>query len=198
MARMRQALLLEKMLPPAERGHARKRKSPDGVATNDLIFSAHVGENAELFPNILSLYVPKGSVIADVTYGQGVFWRDVDLSDYKLKATDIKDGFDCRELSYRNVSFDCVVFDPPYMHTPGGTATNGHQHYERYYRNNSANNQGKKYHEAVLDLYFRGAREAYRVLKPKGILIVKCQDEVCANKQRLTHVEIIIELEKMG
>ena len=33
--------------------------------------------------------------------------------------------------------------------------------------------------------------EARRVLKPPGVLIVKCQDEVSANRQRLTHVEII-------
>jgi hypothetical protein len=38
------------------------------------------------------------------------------------------------------------------------------------------------------------AQEAYRVLKKKGVFIVKCQDEVCANRQRLTHVEIINEL----
>ena len=38
-----------------------------------------------------------------------------------------------------------------------------------------------KYHEAVLDLYFKAAKEACRVLKLKGYLIVKCQDEVCAN-----------------
>ena len=84
------------------------------------------------------------------------------------------------------------------MHTPGGTAHNGHQNYEGYYQNNATSHSTAKYHEAVLDLYFSAAREAYRVLKPKGILIVKCQDEVCANKQRLTHVEITVELATMG
>jgi hypothetical protein len=84
------------------------------------------------------------------------------------------------------------------MHTPGGTAHNGHQNFEQYYQNNSASNGEKKYHEAVLDLYFKSAREAYRVLRPEGIYIVKCQDEVCANQQRLTHVEIINELAEFG
>ena len=36
------------------------------------------------------------------------------------------------------------------------------------------------------------------MLRPKGIYIVKCQDEVCANRQRLTHVEIINFVEKIG
>lgn len=85
------------------------------------------------------------------------------------------------------------------MHTPGGTAHVGHQNYEQYYGNNAADNgTTKKYHEAVLELYFQASKEAFRVLKKNGIFIVKCQDEVCANKQRLTHVEIIIELQKMG
>ena len=49
-----------------------------------------------------------------------------------------------------------------------------------------------------MDLYFKASKEACRVLKLKGFLIIKCQDEVCANKQRLTHVELINELEKYG
>ena len=175
-----------------------KRKSPDGEPTNDLIFSAYTNTNQEIFPKILHLYVPKNSVIADVTYGRGVFWKSVPKDYYHLLATDIKDGTDCRELPYEDMSMDCVVFDPPYMHTPGGTAHVNHQNYENYYKNNVSSSNGAKYHEAVLELYFDGSRESYRVLKPKGIFIVKCQDEVCANKQRLTHVEIINELLPMG
>jgi hypothetical protein len=83
------------------------------------------------------------------------------------------------------------------MHTPGGTAHVGHQNYEGYYKNNKASSE-KKYHEGVLDLYFSAAKEAWRVLRDGGIYIVKCQDEVCSNRQRLTHVEIIYELEQDG
>ncbi len=175
----------------------KKRKSPAGIATNELIFSAYFEFNTEVFSDILKLYVPEGSIIADVTYGKGAFWRNVPPGEYQVKATDLKTGVDCRRLPYRDFSIDCVVFDPPYMHTPGGTAHSGHQNFESYYQNNNTANPATKYHEAVLDLYFSGSREAYRVLKPEGILIVKCQDEVCANKQRLTHVEIINELETL-
>lgn len=174
-----------------------KRKSPDGVATNDLVFSAHTGTNDELFPNVLKLYVAPGSKVADVTYGKGVFWRRVDTSEYDFSPSDLKTGVDCRNLPYEDSSFDCVVFDPPYMHTPGGTAHSSHQNFEQYYQNNAITSN-KKYHEAVLDLYFQAAREAFRILKDSGIYIVKCQDEVCANKQRLTHVEIINELSEYG
>ncbi len=181
-----------------EKRRKARRKSPAGVSTNELIFSAYTGSNSDVFPLILKLYVPHKSRIADVTFGKGVFWKNVNVDDYDVEATDIKTGVDCRDLPYEDESIDCVVFDPPYMHTPGGTAHVNHQNFESYYKNNKAGNQKKKYHEAVLDLYFAGSKEAYRVLKKKGVLIVKCQDEVCANKQRLTHVEIINELESMG
>lgn len=176
-----------------------KRKSPEGVSTNDLLLSAHLGTNDQLFPKILSLYVAPGGTVADVTYGKGVFWKQVPKALYHVMASDIETGVDCMSLPYKDASIDCVVLDPPYMHTPGGTAHVGHQNYENYYKNNSARNgSGKKYHEAVLDLYFAAGNEAWRVLKSQGIFIVKCADEVCANQQRLTHVELMNEYTKKG
>jgi hypothetical protein len=175
----------------------KKRKSPNGVATNDLVFSSYIGTNDEVFPFVLSLYVEPGSTVADVTYGKGVFWRKVPKDAYNLLPSDLESNVDCRKLAYETRSIDCVVFDPPYMHTPGGTAHVNHQNYEGYYKNNQSNSD-KKYHEAVLDLYFSAAREAWRILREGGIYIVKCQDEVCANQQRLTHVEVIDELQKYG
>ena len=63
---------------------------------------------------------------------------------------------------------------------------------EVHYRNNGTGNlTTSKYHEAVLDLYREAGREAHRVLRTRGVLIVKCQDEVCSNRQRFTHVEIM-------
>ena len=155
------------------------------------MFSGALGNNADMFPSILSLYVPAGRTVADVTFGRGVFWKKVPAGRYNLLPSDIKQGVDAQKLPYKNGSLDCVVFDPPYMHTPGGTAHDGHLNFEQYYKNNGDNRTTLKYHEAVLDLYFRGAAEAWRVLKNGGVYIVKCQDEVCACRQRLTHVEII-------
>lgn len=174
-----------------------KRKSPSGRPTNDLVLSAHLGRNDDVFPYVLSLYVEPGSTVADVTHGKGVFWRKVPKDAYRLLPSDIATGTDCRTLPYEDGAIDCVVFDPPYMHTPGGTAHVGHQNFEGYYKNNSVNSKGK-YHDAVLDLYFAAAREAWRVLREAGVYVVKCQDEVCANIQRFTHVELINELSGYG
>jgi DNA methylase len=178
-------------------GRKTSRRVRNGKPSNDLIFSAHHGTNDDLFPSILSLYVAPGSAIADITFGKGVFWKKIDRKAYRLKTTDLATGTDSRKLPYRDKSIDCVVFDPPYMHTPGGSAHVGHQNFEQYYGNNNARSVSK-YHEAVLELYFETAVEVKRVLRNNGTFIVKCQDEVCANQQRLTHVEIINYYQTLG
>ena len=171
------------------------------MATSDLVLSAQTGDSSLIFPDILRLHVRKGSVIADVTYGRGVFWKKVPLDRYELLATDIADGVDCRALPYADGSIDCVVLDPPYMEgfyreQRGEKGTHGA--FAEAYSNGDEGTNMPKYHAAVLSMYFAAGAEAYRVLKPKGILIVKCQDEVCGNKQWLTHVEIITQYQKLG
>lgn len=178
---------------------AAKRVVRNGAPTNDLVLSAYAAANDVVFPKIMDLYVRPGRVVADVTFGKGVFWQNIPPDKYRLLASDITDGVDCRDLPYQDEAVDCVVLDPPYMHSPGGTAHSGHSPYEDYYRNNGTGNRtGSKYHEAVLELYAEAGAEAHRVLRERGVLIVKCQDEVCSNRQRLTHVEIIREYERIG
>ena len=176
-----------------------RRRVRHGKPTNDLVHTAYVDGNDEVFPRILSLYVAPHSTVADVTYGKGVFWRNIPKDAYRLLSTDIVDGVDCRALPYDDGTIDCVVLDPPYMHSPGGTAHTSHSAFERHYRNNGTGNRtARKYHDAVLALYEDAGAEAYRVLRDKGVLIVKCQDEVCSNRQRFTHVEIMQAYEKIG
>lgn len=182
-----------------------KKRVNEGIATSDVVMSAFVSGNAEVFPKILDLHVPEGATIADVTYGKGVFWRNVDLNRYKLLPTDISMGIDCRALPYNDSSLDAIVIDPPYMegllrnnkNHKAGSGT--HSTFREYYSNgDEVNHEGPKWHAAVTDLYYRAGSEAIRVLKNKGVAIVKCQDEVSANKQWLTHVEIINYYESLG
>lgn len=177
---------------------AKRRVVRNGIPLNDLVPSVFISGNDQAFPQILRLYVKPGSTVADVTYGKGVFWRCIPEDEYDLHATDIQDGTDCRDLPYGDGEMDCVVLDPPYMHTPGGTAYEDSP-FETYYRNNGSGNQTEsKYHEAVLRLYRDAGQEALRVLCDRGVFIVKCQDEVCSNRQRFTHIEIMVAYQKMG
>ena len=124
------------------------------------------------------------------------------------------DKVDCRALPYEDESFDCLVLDPPYMEglfrrkTDHMAGSGTHAAFRVAYSNGRAtqdkpqggDEQAKRprWHDAVVDLYARAGREAVRVLRRGGVLIVKCQDEVSANKQRLTHVEIITGFESLG
>lgn len=181
-----------------------KRKSPNGKATTELIFSAYTGDNSEVFPYVLRLHVPRGSKVADVTFGKGVFWKNIPPDEFKLLPTDIKMGVDCRRLPYHDGEVDCVVLDPPYMEglyrSDNSFAGNGsHSAFREHYSNGDRPSElGNKWHDAVLEFYVRASIEAQRVLKPKGVLIVKCQDEVSAGIQRLTHIEIILNLMRLG
>ncbi len=176
-----------------------------GVATSNVTQSAYVSGNAEIFPHILDLHVPIGSKVADVTFGTGVFWKNVDLNHYELIPSDIATGVDCRKLPYQNESLDAVVLDPPYMegllrsnkaHKAGGGS---HSAFREYYSNgDEVSHEGPKWHGAVTDLYYKAGAEGFRVLKDNGVFIVKCQDEVSANRQWLTHIEIINYYEQLG
>lgn len=182
-----------------------KKRVQGGVATSDVVLSAHISGNADIFPQILDLHVMPGATIADVTYGSGVFWKKVENDKYILKKSDISSGVDCRSLPYSDSSIDVVVLDPPYMegffrkeksHKAG---SGSHTSFREYYSNGDEfNSNAPKWHAAVTNLYFEAGKEAYRVLTPNGVCIVKCQDEVSANRQYLTHVEIINHYESLG
>ena len=184
--------------------HSSAKRIQGGEPSTDVVMSASVGGNAAVFANVLSLHVPEGAKIADVTYGNGVFWKNVDVSKYDLIASDISTGIDCRALPYKAGIFDAVVLDPPYMegllrsdnrHKAGSGAYSA---FREYYSNGNESSTGAKWHGAVTELYFRAGSEIFRVLKDNGIAIVKCQDEVSANRQWLTHVEIIVHYESLG
>lgn len=147
------------------------------------------GTNADLFAIALAMYARPGAKIADVTYGNGVFWNKVDVRSYQLFATDIQTGVDFRQLPYADASLDAVVFDPPYM--TGGS--NVKDSLNKCYRN-----EGHVGHENVMAMYLEGILEARRVLVRNGILFVKCQPTVVDHKQKMTHVQIMTVFPMIG
>jgi len=170
----------------------------------ELTLSAYVARNNEVFPKVLDLHVEEEAKIADVTWGKGVFWQDVNLGNYEVYGSDLDPekspgghSVDCRNLPFDDNSFDVIVLDPPYaegffrrnkdMMAGGGS----HSTFRDHYSNGEVlDTKGSKYHQAVLDLYCEAGVEAHRVLKEDGTFIVKVQDEVSANTQELTHIQI--------
>lgn len=70
------------------------------------------------------------------------------------------------------------MFDPPFLATTGPSLR----------KNDDSNIIAKRFgtykNEIELhQMYFDSMKEFYRILKPGGILIVKCQDKVSSGKQ---------------
>jgi len=198
-----------------------RRRVQGGSPSNDIVYTAHLNDNAAVFVDVAKLHLIEGWTVADVTYGQGVFWKQIQPGSYQLLFSDldakrsedpihrvpVTSGVDCRSLPYDDNSLDALVLDPPYMeglHRPkvdhlAGSGT--HDSFRHAYSNGAATEHvgdRPRWHDAVAALYVDAGREAYRVVRPNGVVVVKCQDEVSANKQRLTHVEIITAYEAMG
>lgn len=144
------------------------------------ILTGHTGTNADLINIVADFYIPDGAIVADVTYGKGAFWSKTDTSRFILKGTDITTGIDFSALLYGDGRIDVVVLDPPYMH--GGKTVK--ESINKCYHNENTS------HASVIRLYAKGIIEAARVLKKRGLLMVKCQDEIESGKQRLSSDEI--------
>jgi tRNA G10 N-methylase Trm11 len=108
-----------------------------------------------------------------MTYGRGNFWKRVDKSAYRLTTNDLFKPADVqadlRSMPFAHSSFDATVLDPPYMDRDGG--------YQRADYGVGCSDEIRTL-SGIRRLYFAGAREAHRLLRTKGILILKCQDSV--------------------
>lgn len=149
------------------------------------------GDNSDLIKAVASLYVKDNDLtIADVTYGKGVFWRK--CQHLNVTGSDLvtvpERPYDFRDLPYQDQSFDVVVLDPPYVHSPGDHMTNS-----RY--QNAETTKGFLYDD-ILELYRQGMKEALRVARRQ--VWVKCKDQVQAGQQCWAHIDILNEATKLG
>ncbi|MBN7482125.1 hypothetical protein [Mycobacteroides abscessus] len=156
------------------------------------------GNNADLIAHIAPLYIRPGSLVRDVTWGKGAFWKKMDTGSITLVGSDIAPHVavgdvllaDFRALPDADESADVVVLDPPYIHNPGKHITDA--------RYNNAATTGGMSHKDIRALYSEGMAEAMRVLKPGGRLLVKGKDEVESGRQCWSHAELREDAEALG
>lgn len=151
---------------------------------DEIIYSAYQAENTDVLAKILSLYVrPKADVI-DMTYADGTFWRRVpalynvwsnDLYNPKKKA-DYQ--YDMRNTKFPANSFDAVIIDPPYaVKKAGRLKSNIRMAVPQAGYGVFGNGEFSKMTDAEnIKLYLDASKEARRLLKKGGYLILKVQD----------------------
>jgi hypothetical protein len=151
------------------------------------VLTSYQCNNDHLIGQVARLYFQAGDRIADVTFGQGRFWRLMDVAQYDLHPSDLltvpEHPYDFRKLPYCSGGFDVHVLDPPYMHHPSAR-----RHLCADYRNYETTKGFS--HDDIIQLYRDGMSEGWRILKPGGLMQVKCKDEIEGGRQRMSHIEI--------
>lgn len=176
---------------------------PGGDSTNEAqpayqpLPSVWEGEDSELIELMLRFYprnCPKR--ILDATVNVGRFWKGNARAVIGLDS-DARHGpsvvGDNRGMPFPDASMDVVVYDPPHVPNQGKD------------RSKDFNNRfglvlkapaAKGYN--LSHLYPPFVREAYRVLKPEGILFCKIADYVHGHRFQWAHVEVIQAAEAVG
>jgi DNA modification methylase len=175
-------------VPSAKETH--QPQVPAGLgrpSTDPPVLTSYQSNNDHLMAQVARLYFRPGDRVADVTYGTGRFWRKVDLTQYDFHPSDLltvpDHPYDFRYLPYRSADFDVHVFDPPYMRHPPA---------RRYLDSDYHNYETTRgfTHGDIINLYRDGMAEGWRILKPEGLMLVKCKDEIEGGLQRMSHIEI--------
>ena len=118
------------------------------------ILSVVAGDNSDLLLEVSRLYATASMCISDLTYGKGVFWRKT--PHLNVLGSDImtvpERPYDLRNTPYADATFDIVVLDPPYIHSPGKHPTDS-----RY--QNAATTKGFL-HKDIRKLYVDGLKDS--------------------------------------
>jgi len=149
----------------------------------------------EIIKDIIKLHT--GNIECDVTYSKGNFYKH-GIKEPKFKF-DIKPQTEdtiqasADKLPVLSGTLKNIMFDPPFLATTGKSLE----------VDNKSNVMLKRFgvfstEKKLFEFYTRVLKESYRVLKPGGYLVVKCQDKVSSGKQYFSHVYIMNEAEKAG
>jgi SAM-dependent methyltransferase len=159
--------------------------------------SVWYGTDAELLEKMLGFYPRKRpKLILDATVNSGRFWT---TSSRKVIGMDVNPKFrpnvvaDNRQMPFRDKCFDVVVYDPPHIPNQGKDRQKDfNTRFGLVLTSLAVNGYNFTY------LYPPFVREAYRVLKPEGILLCKIADYIHGHRFQWAHVELMKAAEPIG
>ena len=136
--------------------------------------------NREVIEAISQLY---GTIEADVTYSSGKFWQGVSyLPRWKSDIHPQGEGVvwaNATHLPIADNTWQSIMFDPPFLTDHGKNSIIG-KRFSSY-----------PTIELLWDFYRLALIELYRVTKPNGFLIFKCQDTTYFHRQYFSHVYVM-------
>lgn len=126
-------------------------------------------------------YMNRDGLVLDATFDQGTFWkrwrppRLVRLDRFSTHP-DLDVRSDFRRMPFPDLTFDTVVYDPPYALK--GTVDERRWNNGRYGFKTGEYLSVAARHRMMCD----GFVEGWRVLAVDGILLAKCEDSVCSGR----------------
>lgn len=141
--------------------------------------------NAELIADCARLgYLRREWLTLDPTYGRGVWWKQwrpdqlvtcTDRAPVEVEAD--RNRVDFRALPFDDAVFDAVAYDPPYVSVGGRRTTGIADMHDRFGLTHAPTSPA-----GVQQLINDGLAEMHRVVKPRGIVLVKCQDYISSGR----------------
>ena len=148
------------------------------------------GSDAELLEKMLDFYPAKPPAsILDATINSGRFWKG---SSRPVVGMDIDPKFepdivaDNRKMPVKSNTFDAVVYDPPHVPNQGKDRS---KDFNTRFGLVVKSLPGRGYN--LNHLYKPFCEEAYRVLRPEGILLCKIADYIHDHKYQWAHIEFM-------
>ena len=143
--------------------------------------------NSDLIRAVFDIHVwpkpwaqgPDGPQIMDVTFGRGLWWQWIMNRGHEFTSHDIRlDGVDFRHLPEPDKSMDVIAFDPDYV-AIGGRATSTITEFNDRYGLTVKDYETPRALQRTIN---QGIEECARVLRPQGILLVKCATYISSGR----------------
>jgi SAM-dependent methyltransferase len=166
-------------------------------ATYEPLASTWFGSDAALLEKLLDFYPRQPPrLILDATVNAGRFWIGsrrrvigVDI-DSRHRPSVVANN---TRLPFPHECFDVVVYDPPHVPNQGRDRSKDFNRRFGLVLKSSAANGCNFTH-----LYGPFAQEAYRVLRPEGILLCKITDYIHNHRYQWAHIEFIKAANAVG
>lgn len=126
---------------------------------------------------------------ADLTFGNGQFWKEIEKPlnrfDIDDSLPDLTAACSSTQTPLDDHSVGSCMFDPPFLtYVRAGREGNGNmamaKRFSGYWR-----------YDELAEHYQQTAKEAGRIIKKKGVFVVKCQDIIHNHKMHCTHANMI-------